>query len=73
MPSIPAAEGYKPEAGAPDKDEVEITPEMIEAGGDALWDWMLDNGFAESFTQTLARESVEEILRAALRQSSRAA
>ena len=52
----------KRQAGA----EIEVTPEMIEAGAEELWDWILNMGYDETFDMVIARPQAELILRAAM-------
>ena len=48
---------------APDDDEIIVTPEMIEAGAQALW----DRTYLAEFPKPADRLCVKEILEAALR------
>lgn len=46
--------------------EPTITPEMIEAGALELWDWVLRNGYNDTFLPDMAEEPARLILNAAL-------
>lgn len=47
--------------------EIEITADMIEAGAEELWDWVLRCGYDDTFSMDVARGPAEVILKAALR------
>ena len=55
-------------ADRPAPEDIEITPEMIEAGAETLWDWVLRSGYNDTFSVDVARGPAETILVAALRQ-----
>ncbi len=46
--------------------EIEITPDMIKAGAEELWDWVLRSGYDDTYSVVVAMEPAEAILRAAL-------
>ena len=46
--------------------EIVITPEMIEAAAEELWDWVLRCGYNDTFSVEVAREPAKDILNAAL-------
>lgn len=48
-------------------EDTEITPEMVEAAAEELWDWVIRCGYNDTFSVEVAREPAEAILRAALR------
>ena len=48
----------------PKEHEIEVTPEMIEAGAEELWDWIFRSGYDDTFSVEVAREPAAAILRA---------
>ena len=48
--------------------DIEVTPEMIEAAAEELWDWILRSGYNDTFSVEIAREPAAAILRAAYHQ-----
>lgn len=46
--------------------DIEVTFEMIEAGAEELWDWVLRSGYNDTFSIDVAREPAKAILEAAL-------
>lgn len=53
-------------ADRPACEDIEITPEMIEAGAEVMWNWVVDRGYDDTATVDDMKEPTGLILKASV-------